>query len=156
MEKIQNREFVLLFVDDEQMYFDALQRELESQGKSWRLIYEFRGSVAEARVQKHTPDLVLMDWNFQNSDNACGSSVAQQIAKARGGSLPILLLTKYDTPEQAAEYNREDGMSRQLNIYHMSKSEAYVGDDVAPSGCTALVSRMEQALTSSNGKWVYP
>ena len=76
----------ILLVEDEVALSDVIRAHLETEGH--KIAQVFNGSDALGAVEKHRPDLVILDWLLPGMD---GLSVCREIRRKH--LMPILMLT---------------------------------------------------------------
>jgi len=85
---MQSGKHVILYIDDDQDYLDALRVILEANGYA---MLEARTGEDGLRVfQEHEPDLVIVDLMMEEVD--AGTRFVREL-KALGGTVPVLMLS---------------------------------------------------------------
>ncbi|HEY7414792.1 MAG TPA: response regulator, partial [Ktedonobacteraceae bacterium] len=102
----------ILVVDDEIDICNLLRRELEAEG--YAVIQAFDGPAAIQAVERHNPQLVLLDWMLPGLD---GLSVCRRIRQ--NYLVPIIMLTARDEEVDrilGLEVGADDYISKPFSI----------------------------------------
>lgn len=119
----------ILVVDDEPWVVQAVRRYLEE--AQFEVISAYDGAEALAQFDKHSPDLIVLDWMLPKLQ---GISVAQRIRQT--SSVPIIMLTA-----KADEEDRIEGLDMGADDYV-----------VKPFSARELEARVRAVLRRSTGK----
>jgi len=97
---MQDGKYVILYIDDDQDYLDAVRAILESNGYA---MVEARSAQEGLRVYKAAePDLIIVDLMMEEVD--AGTSFVRDL-KALGGDVPIYMLSSVgDNLHLATDY----------------------------------------------------
>lgn len=92
-------------MDDEKWVVDAVRRYLEEAG--YEVAFAYDGAAALDEFERHSPDLVILDWLLPKQD---GISVAEHIR--RTSTAPIIMLTA-----KTGEEDRLQGFAAGVDDY---------------------------------------